>query len=347
MKILKLSVLALAFIATQVVPMSVVQATTATTTSSASNVASNVVLDANDVAYFNKMVTEGYSATTNTSSFDLTGDNIVNSEDVSSLEYKIFFYDAYLSQDGVLSADDVSYYSDLILQFSPETLANILGGSDFDWNNDGEINVGDPVAFVAFINKYNFVDGPFEEETVAYHPDLSIVGPVTIITGNDTSYEVGDTVSMKLKIQNSGNQNITSFKIRAVDTANNDEHFLTRTINQLVPANSTVEVLFGSSWINPNGIQHNHAGLYQLRITVDPFNELNEANRSNNDYYLDFYVNEANSDDVIAPEPPFSLSINRTWTSYLGLWKINLNWYNKNADMFRVYKKVSNSADVR
>ena len=343
---MKLSVLALAFIVTQIVPISAVQATTTTTTSATTNVASNVVLDANDVAYFNKMVTEGYSTTANTQSYDLTGDNIVDSADVNSLEYKIFFYDAYLSQDGVLSADDVSYYSDLILQFSPETLANILGGSDFDWNGDGEINVGDPVAFVAFINKYNFVDGTFEEETAVYHPDLSIVGPATIITGNDTSYEVGDIVSMRLKIQNSGNQNVNSFKIRAVDTANNDEHFLTRTINQLVPANSTVEVSFGSSWINPNGIQHNHAGLYELKITVDPFDELNETNRSNNDYYLDIRVNEANTIVEPAPEAPYSLNINRTWTSYLGLWKINLNWYNNNADMFRVYKKVSNSADV-
>ncbi|MFH1668041.1 MAG: CARDB domain-containing protein [Candidatus Komeilibacteria bacterium] len=345
MKIMKLSVLAIAFIVMQVVPIAAVQATTTTTTSATTNVASDVFLDANDVAYFDNMVKEDNIVNISLV-YDVNEDGIISKDDVESLRYKIFFYDAYLSQDGVLSADDVNYYSDLIMQFSSETLANILGGSEFDWNGDGEINVLDPVDFVNFIIRYNFVDGSFEEETIAYHPDLAIVGAITIITGNDTSYEVGDTVSMRLKIQNSGDQNVKSFKIRAVDTANNDEHFLTRTINQLVPANSTVEVFFGSSWINPNGIQHNHAGVYKLKITVDPFNELNEVNRSNNDYYLDIRVNEANTIVEPAPEAPFGLSISRDWTSYLGLWKINLNWYNKNADMFRVYKKVSDTASV-
>ncbi|MBT3690458.1 hypothetical protein HOE31_04555 [bacterium] len=347
------------------------------------------IVDQNDILYMTEQIKHNRLS----NDYDYNNDGSVDDNDVSDLKYDIFFLDAMLGEKNrVLDQEDVEGYSKLILQFDPELLSQILGGSKFDLNQDNEINVSDIVALVNITIKYDLVDGYEANKSyikVRFSGDNKVLkvgesykiswkaskdlqdsmlaldviylttnavinidtihsngspynlsdrgflwtvpeyfnelpegkfkirvstnpnrenGPafgeskpfaishlsdseVSEVSYSDLSiksvrsksvYKLGDSVYFRVLVTNTGDQDINSFRLKAVKSNSNDEHFLTRTINKNIPAGKSRWVTFGSSLLDPNGNQHNITGIYNLLITIDPFNEIQESNEDNN-----------------------------------------------------------------
>ena len=186
-----------------------------------------------------------------------------------------------------LDQEDIEGYSKLILQFEPELLSQILGGSKFDLNKDNQINVIDIVALIDITIRYDLVDKYVKkgvEVPVLIKkelPDLYIKE----VKSSKSVYQLGDRVYFKVLVANNGDQDIKDFKLRAIKNNSEDnEHFLTQTINQVILAGQSKWITFGTTWLNSNGRQHNVIGQYDLLITIDPFNEIKEVNEDNNYY---------------------------------------------------------------
>ena len=94
---------------------------------------SNYVLNEDDVKVFAEKIDSGSLSST----YDVNEDGLLNESDVTSLKDKIDFYDAFLSRNDQIDSEDIGVYSDMITQFSSETLANILGNGEFDWDGNG------------------------------------------------------------------------------------------------------------------------------------------------------------------------------------------------------------------
>lgn len=111
-------------------------------------VSTKLILDENDAEAFRQLTTSRKFD----SSYDLNNDNVVNEADAKALLEKIDFFDSYLSKNGQLDANDINVYSQLITEGN----SDVLGNSEFDWNDDGSIDVLDVQLFINFMKKFNF-----------------------------------------------------------------------------------------------------------------------------------------------------------------------------------------------
>ena len=134
-----------------------------------------LILDENDAEAFRQLTTLANEAGRKKfdSSYDLNNDGLVNEADAKELLKMIDFFDSYLSKNGQLDAKDINVYSQVIT----EENSDILGNSEFDWNDDGSVDVLDVQLFINFMKKFNFFSGVLE--SIIQEP-ISIVKPLPI-----------------------------------------------------------------------------------------------------------------------------------------------------------------------
>lgn len=118
------------------------------------------IIDENDVVVFSNLIANNRL----NEQYDLTRDSLVNSDDVVELKAKIEFYDAYFKNNNQLDQDDLKVFSELVMLGNQ---AQVLSGSEFDFNNDGEINILDITGFTNFMIKYDLVRNSFVSNPIS------------------------------------------------------------------------------------------------------------------------------------------------------------------------------------
>ncbi len=149
-------------------------------------VSNKLILNENDAEAFRQLTTRRSFD----SSYDLNNDGVVNEADAKALLKKIDFFDSYLSKNGQLDANDINVYSQLITEGN----SDVLGNSEFDWNNDGSIDVLDVQLFINFMKKFNFFN---EVSTgIAVQEPLPIVKPIILPSQEEPGSEGNTPISV-------------------------------------------------------------------------------------------------------------------------------------------------------